>query len=46
MRTDFNQGFRLDGQTAVVSGAASGIGFAVAELFAAQGARVVLLDMS
>jgi NAD(P)-dependent dehydrogenase (short-subunit alcohol dehydrogenase family) len=46
MHMDFNQGFRLDGQTAMVTGAATGIGFAVAELFAAQGARVVLLDRS
>ena len=46
MGMDFNQGFRLDGQTALVTGAATGIGFAVAELFAAQGATVVLLDRS
>ena len=46
MHMDFNQGFRLDGQTAMVTGAATGIGFAVAELFAAQGAQVVLLDRS
>lgn len=46
MHMDFNQGFRLDGQTALVTGAATGIGFAVAELFAAQGAQVLLLDRS
>lgn len=37
--------FRLDGQVAVITGAGSGIGEAVAATFAAVGARVVLADI-
>jgi NAD(P)-dependent dehydrogenase (short-subunit alcohol dehydrogenase family) len=37
---------RLTGKTAIVTGAASGIGRATAELFAAEGARVVVVDMA
>lgn len=37
--------FRLDGRTAVITGAASGIGEATAELFAAAGASIVCGDI-
>ncbi|QMV19396.1 SDR family oxidoreductase [Granulicella sp. 5B5] len=37
--------FRLDGKRAVITGAASGIGMAMAELFAANGATVVAVDL-
>jgi NAD(P)-dependent dehydrogenase (short-subunit alcohol dehydrogenase family) len=38
-------GIRLQGQRAVITGAAGGIGVALAETFTAEGARVVLFDM-
>ncbi len=38
--------FRLDGKTAIVTGAGSGIGASIASLFAKQGARVAALDVS
>ncbi|MEH3132796.1 MAG: 3-oxoacyl-ACP reductase FabG [Mycolicibacterium neoaurum] len=36
----------LDGRTAVVTGGAQGIGFAIAERFVSEGARVVLGDLN
>ena len=46
MNKRFVNGFNLDGQVALVTGAAAGIGQAVSELFAAQGATLVMLDRS
>ena len=38
--------YNLQGKTVVVTGSARGIGFAIAEAFAAQGAHTVILDLN
>ena len=37
---------RLDGKVALITGGASGMGLAACELFAAEGARVVVVDLT
>jgi 2-deoxy-D-gluconate 3-dehydrogenase len=44
--TTAREAFSLQGQTAVITGGASGIGFAIAQAFAEQGARLALVDFS
>ncbi len=43
--TDYSKAFRLDGKTALVSGAARGIGGAIAEALAQAGASVLITDV-
>jgi len=42
---DYSKAFRLDGKTALVSGAARGIGAAIAEALAQAGASVMITDI-
>ena len=37
---------RFDGQTVLVTGGATGLGFAIAEAFGGAGARIALNDLS
>lgn len=46
MKKTYEEAFKLDGKIAMVTGAAAGIGLAISELFAAQGASLVLLDVN
>jgi 3-hydroxybutyrate dehydrogenase len=41
-----NQSMRLEGKSAVVTGSATGIGKAIAEAFAREGARVAIADLN
>jgi len=46
MAYSFDNAFDLTGKTAIVTGGAAGIGLAIARLFAARGAALVLVDVS
>jgi len=46
MTYPFEGAFDLEGRTAIVTGAAAGIGLAIARLFAGRGANLVLADVS
>lgn len=37
---------KLDGKVAIITGAASGMGKAIAELYAKEGAKVILADVN
>ncbi len=44
--TTVDLSFSLDGKVAVITGGASGIGAAIASVYAAKGAKVVILDLT
>jgi NAD(P)-dependent dehydrogenase (short-subunit alcohol dehydrogenase family) len=43
---DVDLSFRLDGRVALITGAGSGIGSSISDVFAERGARVALLDLN
>ena len=43
---NFNEDFSLAGKTAIITGAASGIGYEIAKMYARKGADVVSFDMN
>ena len=43
---DFQKAFSLNGHRALITGGASGLGFAMAKCFVAAGAEVVVADLS
>lgn len=43
---NFNEDFSLAGKTAIITGAASGIGYEIAKMYARKGANVVSFDLS
>ncbi|MCL2060975.1 MAG: SDR family NAD(P)-dependent oxidoreductase, partial [Oscillospiraceae bacterium] len=45
-KENFDINYRLAGKTAIITGAASGIGKAIALMFADKGANVALVDKS
>lgn len=42
----FNENFSLQGKNAIITGAANGIGFAIAKMFARKGCNIVAFDLS
>ena len=41
---EFNENFDLAGKRAVITGAASGIGFEIAKMYARKGADIIVFD--
>lgn len=42
----FNENFSLEGKSAIITGAASGIGLAITKMFARKGANIIAFDMA